>query len=588
MLSSLLLLHRTVPMASTAPHPFDDPTADIVVISFDGVSFALHKIILSLASEFFRDMLSLPQPATPLLLKSSDLTGDAKVPTIAVSERSDVLERLFRLCYPVDDPVMDTIDEVCSTLEAAMKYQMSEAIKITKRKLLKLAVSEPLRVYCVACRFSLEEEASAAAKEVFKQKAQENYVAELEETSIGAYHRLLSYCERRGRVRERFRFTVHRDGRDELAATSTPSIGVLTLDLAGLSVEPKLAPYPFDLPEAEVVLVSSDDVEFRIYKHIIQLSSTVLHTRLQDITPPAPLTITVSEHSRIISILLQLCYPMPEPRLEDMHDISVALAAAEKYEMQRAAQVLRAALNLRKDNTSEDPFTLYAIACHFGMRELAVAAAKSTLRTELMRSSVSELEAIGISGGCFYRLLEYHRRCRAAVRSIFDNNDWIEPDMLTHLRNCCRSAYGATPQTPCWYNMYMTRIAEEAWPRSKSVTKDELLQSVLEAQEPGYSYSCGYCLDVKGIFILIRFSKYVAETMESLEKAVSLSGLYLNRDDAHMTLGRPAMVAPGDIAISRAYAVIFFCVRRIISYLFDSLVGSIHFFDIHVQSSSQE
>ncbi|KAI0730801.1 hypothetical protein C8Q76DRAFT_339573 [Earliella scabrosa] len=521
-------------MSSIASPPFNDSTADITICSSDGVVFRLHRVILSLASDFFKDMLSLPQPAATSYHQGPHTTQPGGTPIIEVSESSDVLERLFRLCYPVDDPVLDTIGEVRSTLEAAMKYQMSEAIKITKRKLLALAAADPLRVYCVACRFSLEEEASAAAKEVFKQKAQDRYVEDLEETTIGAYHRLLSYCERRGRVRERFRFTVHRDGRDDPPVTSTPSIGELTLELPELSVDPKIASHPFDMAEAEIGLVSSDGVEFRVFKHILQLSSPPLYDRANDLPASAPVTINVSEPSRILSILLQLSYPTLEPRLEDLHDISAALTAAEKYEMHRASQVLRAAMNMRKDVASEDPVTLYALACHFGMRELAVAAAKRTLRTELMRTSVSELDAVGVSAGCFYRLLEYHRRCRAAVRSIFETGDWIEPDMLTQLRSCCRRAYSASPRTPCWYDMYMTRIAEEAWPRSKSVMKDQLLQNVLEAtQDPGYS--CGYCMDVQGIFLLIRFSKYVAEKIESLEKNVALQW---------MSLGAPPSPAP--------------------------------------------
>ncbi|KAI0738449.1 hypothetical protein C8Q80DRAFT_1275452 [Daedaleopsis nitida] len=509
-------------MPPTAGHPFNQSTADIIITSSDDVPFRLHRIILSLASDFFSDMLSLPQPTQNQRADETDV-----IPTISVSESSEVLEKLFRLCYPVDDPPMKTIEEVRSILEAAMKYQMSEAVKITKRKLLALASTDPLRVYCVACQFGLEEEASAAAKEVYRQKAQDRYVEDLEETSIGAYHRLLSFCERHGRVRgERFRFTVHRNGRDDAAAPPTPSIAQLTLEPPDLSADARVAPYPFDLAEAEVVLVTSDSVEFRVFQQILALCSPVLSARAKDLPPSAPSTIDVSEHSRIFSILLQLSYPTAEPRLEDLLDISAALAAAEKYEMQRASQVLRAVLASRRDSPSEDSTTLYAIASRFGMRELAVAAAKRTLRTEIMRASasISDLDALGVSAGCFYRLLDYHRRCRAAVRSIFnfDNSgDWIDYEMSTQLHSCCRSAFGSAPRTPCWFNVYMQRVGAEEWPKSASATDSALLQSVLEAT-PESGYSCGYCLDVQSVFVLIRFSKYVAETMDSLEASVAL------------------------------------------------------------------
>ncbi|RPD58999.1 hypothetical protein L226DRAFT_489116 [Lentinus tigrinus ALCF2SS1-7] len=515
-------------MLSLAGHPFNQDTADIALCSSDDIVFKLHKVILCLASDFFKDMLSLPQPSSVESGSSQDANDFDGLPVVHVSEHSKVLDRIFRLCYPVDDPPLETIEEVRSTLEAAMKYQMAEAVKITKRRLLGLARDDPLRVYAVACCFSLEEEASAAAQEVLKQKAQEGYVEELEEISIGAYHRLLSYCQRRGRVRDQFMFTVHRSGVRGPApsVTSTPTLNAIALDTTDKALEPRVALHPFDDPEAEITLVTSDGVEYRVHKKILQLSSPVLYATAKGLLASDRTTISVAEPSRIMDILLRLCYPVLEPEVGDLHDISVALAAAEKYNMQRASQVLRNAMASRRDSTSDDPVVLYAIACRFGMRDIAVAAARRTLHTEIMQSSVSELDSIGVSGGCLFRLLEYQRRCKAAIRSIFNGtHGWIDSDMLAQLQQCCSMAnFNPLSRMPCWYDEYMSRIGEEGWPRSEMVQDELLLLSVVESAERAQraNYPCVTCFDRRGTFLLISFSRCVADTIDSLERKVTL------------------------------------------------------------------
>ena len=44
---------------STVTDPFDDPNADVILRSRDNVDFRTFKLMLSLASEFFKDMFSL-------------------------------------------------------------------------------------------------------------------------------------------------------------------------------------------------------------------------------------------------------------------------------------------------------------------------------------------------------------------------------------------------------------------------------------------------------------------------------------------------------------------------------------------------
>ncbi|KAM5536670.1 hypothetical protein V8D89_009765 [Ganoderma adspersum] len=523
-------------MSSEAGPPFNEPTADIVICSSDDVLFRLHRIILTLASDFFKDMLSLPQPGyhSPATSGNSRVNG---LPVIDVTEPSAVLDRLFRLCYPVDDPPLGTIHELRSTLEAALKYQMSEAVKIVKTRLLSLADREPLSVYAVACHFELEAEAEAAAKQVLIQTAQGKYFPELEEISIGAYHRLLSYCERKGRVSDRFRFTFHtsRGGRDRPMPASTPLLAEAVLDpvIPDVWPEPQVAPYPFDSTEAEVTLVASDGMEFRVFASILQIASPVLFSKISELQPPAPKRISMSEPSRILLILLQICYPVPDPRLSDLHDICTALIAAEQYKMQYACYSLRTALSAKKDDATEDPVLLYATACRFRMHGLALAAARRTLRTDIMKSPVSELDVIGVSGGCLYRLFAYHKNCRLAVERLLDNSPraWKDLEMSVDLQDACPNSYNSGSSKPCWYGPYMVRLSREYWPSSEFVAREDLLESVLDSIRDTSGFGCPSCVTSHGVLLFVRFSKTVAEAIRAIESKQSLHSAFAVYDN---------------------------------------------------------
>ncbi|KAI0730803.1 hypothetical protein C8Q76DRAFT_613811, partial [Earliella scabrosa] len=182
-------------LSHSTDEAFNDPSADIVVCSSDNVVLKLHKVILALASDFFKDMFGLPQPSSISLKVDDDGFGRADTvdgpPVIRASEPSVVLNKLFRLCYPLDDPSLETIEEVRAVLTAALKYDLRKAIQIARRRLRELIPSASLRVYAIACKLSLAEEAQAAATAVREQMVQNTYVEELEEIPIGAYHRLL-------------------------------------------------------------------------------------------------------------------------------------------------------------------------------------------------------------------------------------------------------------------------------------------------------------------------------------------------------------------------------------------------------------
>ncbi|KAH9841450.1 uncharacterized protein C8Q71DRAFT_737056 [Rhodofomes roseus] len=161
-----------------APPPFDKTTGDVILRSSDRVDFRVRKAIMSEASSVFEDMFSLPQPPTDhaessLASANSGRPGEPSTsstdykdgcPVIVMQERSKVLERLLRLCYPVTKPSLDYLDLLSPVLAAAVKYAMDGIVPTIRQDLRRLAKEEPLRVYCLAIHYGFAEEAEEAAR----------------------------------------------------------------------------------------------------------------------------------------------------------------------------------------------------------------------------------------------------------------------------------------------------------------------------------------------------------------------------------------------------------------------------------------
>jgi hypothetical protein len=142
-----------------ASSPFDGSTPwDTVIVSSDNVRFHVLRSILSVASGFFRDMFSLPQSAQ----------DEPSSRTVQFSENGRVLDQLLRVCYPVRDPAVDSVEAVGTLLGVADKYEMNDVTMWAKDKLRSFHDKEPLHVYLLACHLGLKEEAVAAAKATLK------------------------------------------------------------------------------------------------------------------------------------------------------------------------------------------------------------------------------------------------------------------------------------------------------------------------------------------------------------------------------------------------------------------------------------
>jgi len=141
--------------------PFDDHRADLILRTSDDVDFRVHKIILSLASPFFNDMLSLPKPALP---QQGDMSRDG-LHVITLSESSKALEIALHLVYPATSPMLrlDKLDDILAVLEFEKKYDTKFNVSFIEAGLKGALDKDPVGVYSISVAYGFFDVAKLAA-----------------------------------------------------------------------------------------------------------------------------------------------------------------------------------------------------------------------------------------------------------------------------------------------------------------------------------------------------------------------------------------------------------------------------------------
>ena len=139
-----------------APYEFDALDTDAILRSSDGEEFRVHRLILSLSSPVFQGMFGLPQP-----------TADppSQIPTVDLSDPSDVLKPFIQYLYPRSPPKIADISMWAAMYTIADKYS-AEVVMDPLRDMLvpRFLETYPLRVYAFASRWDFEEEARIASR----------------------------------------------------------------------------------------------------------------------------------------------------------------------------------------------------------------------------------------------------------------------------------------------------------------------------------------------------------------------------------------------------------------------------------------
>lgn len=202
-----------------------------------------------------------------------------------------------------------------------------------------------------------------------------------------------------------------------------------------MPVDSTYAAAPFDHAKADIILRSSDKVDFRIFKLFLSLASPFFET-LFDIPQPAQasaeqikdglVVIPVTEDSKTLDVLLRFCYPCTladDPHLETFEHIIPVLEAAKKYALDAIERKVCHTLSNPKILEVE-PFRCFAIAHRGQLREEALLAARYTLTQPLLPSWFQEINMITATD--LLVLLTYHQECGDAVYALGSDISWIK------------------------------------------------------------------------------------------------------------------------------------------------------------------
>ncbi|RDB23797.1 hypothetical protein Hypma_008966 [Hypsizygus marmoreus] len=173
-------------------HPIiDDLDSDLVLRSRCGVDFYVLKGILAFASPVFKTMFTLPQDGVSQEMKDG-------LAVISVEEEAETLGILLGFCYPrwctASEDV--SLEKLIDVREAATKYGMDGVENHIRGKFVdeRFIRKEPLRMYAITLRHSLETEVRMAARATLRLPILgRQYFEELECITAGDYHRLQVY-----------------------------------------------------------------------------------------------------------------------------------------------------------------------------------------------------------------------------------------------------------------------------------------------------------------------------------------------------------------------------------------------------------
>ena len=199
--------------------------------------------------------------------------------------------------------------------------------------------------------------------------------------------------------------------------------------------ESTYAAAPFDHAKADIILRSSDNIDFRVFKLFLSLASPFFET-LFDIPQPVEesgdqeikgglAVIPVTEDSKTLDTLLRFCYPstlVDDPNIEVLKDAIDVLEAARKYSLDAIERKARQAIANPKI-LEADPLRCFAIAHRGRLQEETLLAAKYTLTQPLIPSWFKEIELITATD--LLSLLTYHQRCGDAVYALRLDLSWV-------------------------------------------------------------------------------------------------------------------------------------------------------------------
>ncbi|KAI0056150.1 hypothetical protein BV25DRAFT_1832532 [Artomyces pyxidatus] len=266
---------------------------------------------------------------------------------------------------------------------------------------------------------------------------------------------------------------------------------VAVLPLPSLSTQSALpaindAAAPFDDEHADIILRSSDDVDFRVHKLILRLASPIF-SDMFSLPSPVPTSLAadetrhglpvvkLAEDANTLDFILRWSYPVATPKVAELRTITLILDAARKYGIDALYASLAADLSRAVDS---DALGVFAVATSFGLEVVAALAAVHSLALPLELLDSAELSHLSIYS--YNKLLQYRFACGKSASAVTKKRNWFGrtdcPQVVRVNRGAgsfgsstfsCAQCYTRDPwdtaqnwQAPLQYWNYLTQVGD--------------------------------------------------------------------------------------------------------------------------------
>ncbi|THH31261.1 hypothetical protein EUX98_g2927 [Antrodiella citrinella] len=195
-----------------------------------------------------------------------------------------------------------------------------------------------------------------------------------------------------------------------------------------------------DASYGDIIIRSSDDVDFRVAKHILSKGSDVFNDMFALPSPPSdsdPMRpynagevhiVPITESSAMVAQFLKTITSDPSTvAFRTMNDIREFYLMGDKYVSDGAMQAAKKALARRAQNS---PLEVYVMACRLGLEAEARIAAKRSLSLPLASLKESSGEYTDDTmAPAFERLWAYYEQCSTAVAVVAHSEYWAIQDL---------------------------------------------------------------------------------------------------------------------------------------------------------------
>ncbi|KAI9511499.1 hypothetical protein F5148DRAFT_1009531, partial [Russula earlei] len=246
---------------------------------------------------------------------------------------------------------------------------------------------------------------------------------------------------------------------------------------------------PFDRQDADLIIRSSDQVDFHVHKVVLGTASVIFEDMFT-VAGPSPgeqgqniPVINLVEDSKTLYHLLMAIYPIDCSIPDILEDALSLLIACQKYQMDSALTCIRSLLRDHMPSlfTAPTSFRAYGIASRYHLEEEVRLAAQATLERALDFDECGE-DLRFISGADLLQLWRYRGECTKVAKNCISQ-------LKTNARqNEPKSSFLYDAERPFmtgWcYDHFLNRAADK--PSPKLITDRQAVETALKEYRTAY------------------------------------------------------------------------------------------------------